>query len=85
MSGQRIRERKRGPLDKAGVWRACHQKKKEREGNGGGPVRGTTVRGREPTGRQEKEKCTVHKDSECGPMLRPRENGKLRTQYRQRS
>ena len=36
------------------------------------------MRGREPTGRQEKEKCTVHKDSECGPMMRPREKGKLK-------
>ena len=36
------------------------------------------MRGREPTGRQEKEKCTVHKDGECGTMLRPREKGKLK-------
>ena len=36
------------------------------------------MRGREPTGRQEKEKCTVHKDGECGTMLWPHEKGKLK-------
>ena len=55
------------------------EERKEREGEmRGGPVRETTVRGREPTGRQEKEKCTVHKDGECGTMLWPREKGKLK-------
>ena len=32
------------------------------------------MRGREPTGRQEKEKRTMHKDTECGILLWPREN-----------
>ena len=36
------------------------------------------MRGREPTGRQEKEKCIVHKDGECGTMLWPRGKGKLK-------
>ena len=27
---------------------------------------------------RKKEKCTVHKDGECGVSLRPRENGELR-------
>ena len=55
------------------------EERKKREGEmRGGPVRETTVRGTEPTGRQEKEKCTVHKDSECGTMLRPRKKGKLK-------
>ena len=57
--------------------RLCSQKK-IRGREKGGPVWGTTVRGREPIGRQEKEKRTVHKDGECGTMLRPRENGKLK-------
>ena len=53
-------------------------KRRKKGGKKGGSGMGMSVWGREPTGRQEKEKCTVHKDSECGPMLRPREKGKLK-------
>ena len=74
-----IKESRGGPLDEAGVRATMFTKEEKREGKGRGPVRGTTVRGREPTGRQEKEKRTVHKDGECGTMLRPRENGKLKS------
>ena len=63
---------------------SCHQKKKEGRGKGGS-VRGTRCESREPTGYWEKEKCIVHKDGEHCTMPWPRENGELRTRYRQRS
>ena len=73
-----IKERRGGgPLDEAGVRAVVLTKEDKRKGKGG-PVWGTTVRGREPIGRQEKEKRTVHKDGECGTMPWPRENGVLK-------
>ena len=53
----KIKERRGGPLEEAGVRAVVSPKeeRKEREGEmRGGPERGTTVRGREPIGRQEK-------------------------------
>ena len=63
--------------------RPCPQKKKERRGKG---VRyeGRGMRVKSRPDAREKEKCTVHKDGECGTMSRPRENGVLKARYRQR-
>ena len=55
--------------------RPCPQKKNERRGKKGGPIQGMRRESQELTGCWEKEKRTVHKDGECGMMLRPCENG----------
>ena len=73
---EEIKESRGGPLDEAGVRATMFTKEEKREGKGG-PVRGTRRESREPTGCWEKEKRTVHKDGECGMMLRPHENGEL--------
>ena len=45
-------------------------KRRKKRGKGGSS---TEMRawGQEPTGCQEKEKCTVHEDNECGTMSWP--------------
>ena len=57
--------------------RAAVSPKEERRDEEGGSGKGDEARGREPTGCQEKEKRTEHKDGECGTMPRPCENGVL--------
>ena len=62
----------------------AHKRKKEMEREG---VRyeGRGMRVESRPDAREKEKHTVHKDGEHCTMPRPRENGELRTRYRQRS
>jgi len=67
----------RGCARQGGVRATGSPKEEKGEGKKGGPVRGMRHETQEPTGYQEREKRTVHKDGECGMMLRPHENGEL--------
>jgi len=78
-----IKERKGGGVrsTRQACGRPCSQKKKGGRGNGGVQYEGQGERVESRPDVGEKEKRTVHKDGECGMMLRPRENGELRARY----
>ena len=65
-----IKERREGSLDEGGVRAAMSPKEERREG----VQYGDEGEDQERTRGREKEKCTVHKDGECGMMSWPCED-----------